>query len=1101
MKNTVHDHQPVLPTEKINQQQDRRANNMLATIVFLVLIVLCSLFFILIPHINTHPLVKQSTGLATAIPAFIGSTTAGTASASSSLVWSYTVGAQTNQIIIVGVSIPQSGVTVSSVTYAGIAMKQAVIATCPAGACDTEQWYLTGPPAGTNNIIITLTGISTIDAGAATFSGVDPVNPIGGTATGKGNNSNTISDPITSTSNQVVVDSFIDTSGNMGWVPDVGQAQLWGAGNGVSAGSSYVNGINGSVTLGWTNTLSGNWEHSLVAISGLPLPTNTPLPTSTQTPTPTPVYNLTAHVFVDNNTNGTQDPTESNYQGATVTLSGNSNASAATNGNGDALFGNLIPGTYGVNLTVPPGYANTTPTSQLLTIRNQDVFTQFGIFPIPPLSGCAQVQPADIMMIFDLSGSMANPDPSTHNPKIDEAKKAGALFVQIIAQNQPNARIGITVLEGSYNWGTPQAVTYLLSPFTNNYSQLLSDINNMQADTSQGKDNTCFDCAIWVANHEYATGGRPGVKNITLFLTDGLANMTLQQPGVGVGANVAEPPAMQLVQQGNSTSDIIYNTIGLGHGNGNIDEPFLKSIAYTSGGLYYNDPDQGNLETIYTDIADGNIGTAVLKGFVYNDNDFSQTYNAGDSTLAGWTLQLQNGANTVTAVTDQYGNYSFPMLCTGTYLIQEVVQNGWFPTVPINPAFYIVNITDGNTYNRNFGNHQGYSVKGSVFNDVNKNEVKDNGESNYTGGINISSTGGDVTVNADGTYSVDHLPPGQYLISYNFPSPKGYILVYPNPPSFLVTVGPSCSGNLDTSHGAYCDNWGNIFNLNFAISNSIPWMQTYGLDVRMDNGFTDDVPQNPLYPPYALAQDPTANTPGILFIGNGSVDSGWQNQVSSTNWIAGGGLYPEVFSPTNGVGLLTSYQILSGQVKRAGITPIDVTSFPTCSLANCKLPPGLGSGAYIAYGDLNLNAYDFSGGSNYIFLIQGTLTINGKITVPNGSTALFSAAKDINIAPQVGTTPAYPLPPGQLQGIYSADRNFTIQGIKDCLTGPDLMLNMEGALIVNAAQSGGVFTYNRDLCGYNLTIPAFTIKDRLDFLLNAPGIFLQGTTISHEDAP
>src|SRR5205085_2931245 len=106
-------------------------------------------------------------------------------------------------------------------------------------------------------------------------------------------------------------------------------------------------------------------------------------------------------------------------------------------------------------------------------------------------------------------------------------------------------------------------------------------------------------------------------------------------------------------------------------------------------------------------------------------------------------------------------------------------------------------------------------------------QLKDNGEQNLSGAT-VTSTGGTVTVNPDGSFKVTALTPGTFIISYTSPLPRGFILVYPKngpPPSFAVTVGSGC--RVDTGTGASCDNLQNVNNLNFAISNSIPWIQTY----------------------------------------------------------------------------------------------------------------------------------------------------------------------------------------------------------------------------------------------------------------------------------
>ena len=199
----------------------------------------------------------------------------------------------------------------------------------------------------------------------------------------------------------------------------------------------------------------------------------------------------------------------------------------------------------------------------------------------------------------------------------------------------------------------------------------------------------------------------------------------------------------------------------------------------------------------------------------------------------------------------------------------------------------------------------------------------------------------------------------------------------------------------------------------------------------------------------------------------------------------------------------TSYQYLLTLATKNGVPITDLSTLPTCrSLNNCTLPANLPDGIYQANGDLTLNAYTFPSGKNYVFLIGGDLTILGNIITPNGSTALFSASGNISIDKGVkAATDSCPPPSGQLQGMFIADKNFTIEGNNDCATGQDYMLNIEGAIVVNAARGGGAFQNQRDLCGDNPSYPAVTIKARPDFFLNAPTFLMQQSTISHEEAP
>lgn len=398
-----------------------------------------------------------------------------------------------------------------------------------------------------------------------------------------------------------------------------------------------------------------------------------------------------------------------------------------------------------------------------------------------------------------------------------------------------------------------------------------------------------------------------------------------------------------------------------------------------------------------------------------------------------------------------------------------------------------------------------FTITGNVFNDANKNRLKDAGETNFNGSITIASvnTGGGssgTVTTGGGAFTVTGLNPGTYRISYSS-LPTTYSLTYPQngpPPSFQVTVGTGC--NTNGALGATC-NVGNILNLNFGITNSIPWLQVYDLNIRFDDGFTNIVPAAPQYPSYTIAQSSGASNPGIVFTGDGSANFG-QGQASSTSWLVGGTTYPEVF-PTNANRLQSSYQAQLETAARGNITPTDLATVPGCSnIANCTLPADLSSGVYQANGNVTLNAYTAPVGRDYIFLISGNLTLNGNIVIPNGSTALFSTARDIIVPAAVGAaTNAFPAPAAQLQGFYSAGEDVIIQGINNCLTGPDRMLVVAGSMAMNASGNGGSLINQRDLCGDNPRYPSLIIQARPDFILNAPTFIMKQNNYFREVAP
>ncbi len=391
-----------------------------------------------------------------------------------------------------------------------------------------------------------------------------------------------------------------------------------------------------------------------------------------------------------------------------------------------------------------------------------------------------------------------------------------------------------------------------------------------------------------------------------------------------------------------------------------------------------------------------------------------------------------------------------------------------------------------------------YNVSGSVFVDRNRNQIKDNGEPNHSGTINIQSTEGNVTIN-NGTFQVRGILAGQLTISYTSPLPAGFEMIYPlngPPPAFLVTVGPGCT--VDQTTGANCNASDDIINLNFAITDSIPWIQGRGMDMRIDKGFTNYVANNPSCTgAFTSVQSSTADA-GIIFTGDGQAAFG-QGQSSQKDWVVGGNSYPEVFKTTNSR-LSTSHAYIQTTIERAGTQIKNLSSECHPNLSNCTLTANLPSGVYRANNDTALNAYTFPNDRNYIFLISGILTLRGEIKVPSSSTALFTTTDDIVIDSSVGSAPSCSTS-SNLEGFFSADNDVIVEGTNDCTVSADRMLTIQGAVFVNAQMSGGVFENNRNLCDDNYNYPSITFTGRPDLILNAPNILKVKNYKFQEEAP
>ena len=252
----------------------------------------------------------------------------------------------------------------------------------------------------------------------------------------------------------------------------------------------------------------------------------------------------------------------------------------------------------------------------------------------------------------------------------------------------------------------------------------------------------------------------------------------------------------------------------------------------------------------------------------------------------------------------------------------------------------------------------------------------------------------------------------------------------------------------------------------------------------------------------------SGTTPGLVFSGQlinprGNFGQG-QASAPPYNWLVGG-TYQETYSGAGSI-LATNFDQVKAKLKGSSIIPKPLKgAVAGCSdLASCTLT-GLPQGVYEAAGDVTLNAWTVPANTRYVILVGGTLRINGIITVPRNQKAFltFIVKGDIIVTANVGGVPAptsCPAPDvSQLDGFYSTDKSFILQSASDCTT--ERMLSMQGALVVNARRGGGTFQNNRDLCGNNAFVPSFTIRERLDMILNTPEVLKTQNFLYQEVAP
>ena len=165
----------------------------------------------------------------------------------------------------------------------------------------------------------------------------------------------------------------------------------------------------------------------------------------------------------------------------------------------------------------------------------------------------------------------------------------------------------------------------------------------------------------------------------------------------------------------------------------------------------------------------GEFAPVTLDGQVFSDLNADGKIEAGETGLAGWTVNLLNGSNQViaAATTDSTGAYSFAGVGPGTDRIAVVQQAGYLPSTA---ASYPVSPSSGlNVPGFDFGEFLAVTLGGMVFDDLNADGVPDPGETGLAGWtvdlLNGSSQlVGIVTSDSSGDYTFTGVAPGSYTV-------------------------------------------------------------------------------------------------------------------------------------------------------------------------------------------------------------------------------------------------------------------------------------------------------------------------------------------------
>lgn len=169
-----------------------------------------------------------------------------------------------------------------------------------------------------------------------------------------------------------------------------------------------------------------------------------------------------------------------------------------------------------------------------------------------------------------------------------------------------------------------------------------------------------------------------------------------------------------------------------------------------------------------------NIRRGVITGTVFLDMNSNKTMEAGESPIAGVTIDLYDAAGTTlitTAITDAAGGFTFPNLLPGNFV---VIQHDLLGYVSTTPNRLVVTVTPGGTTRADYGDYRATTVansliRGQVYVDANSNSVMDAGEK-FLSGVTIElvdasgAVVGTTTTDTNGAYRFTGLSSGVFTV-------------------------------------------------------------------------------------------------------------------------------------------------------------------------------------------------------------------------------------------------------------------------------------------------------------------------------------------------
>jgi large repetitive protein len=501
---------------------------------------------------------------------------------------------------------------------------------------------------------------------------------------------------------------------------------------------------------------------------------------------------LSGRVYIDNNDSGTFDGGEVGINGVLVTLSGTTasgvnvctylasltpvrSCTTTTATDGTYAFTNLPAGTYTLTESQPSAYADGRETAGSSGGTPSDNI----LANIPLAAGTQSTNNLFGERAVSINGYVYK-DPQRDGTDSGSEPRIGGVI--IILRDNAGVEIGRTTTgsDGGFSFANLPAGTYTIEEVQPaGYGS--STANSVAVTVAAGGAEAVRfgETVSSIAGNVFVDGSNDGIRQTPAERA--IPGVTITLTGIDAAGTSVTRSVTTATDGTYRFDDVLSGTYVLAETQPATYVDGLDG-AGTAGGTVANDNISAIALPLATDATAYDFGERGqgLTGIVYDDRNRSGRSDAGDTPIAGVTIQLQDTSGTVifTAITGADGRYSFPDVEAGNYVLVQIQPAGYGDAAENTSNRVPFAVVAGTVIpDINFGDRTG-SVAGLVYNDSNGNGARDANEP-IIPGVTITLAGTDArgnaitqttTTDASGAYLFTGLPGGNYTVTETQPT-------------------------------------------------------------------------------------------------------------------------------------------------------------------------------------------------------------------------------------------------------------------------------------------------------------------------------------------